>query len=340
MVHAVLSTVDFDADADTLSQWQALAERSYVPILGVTFVDSSPRTTLPPSTPSPSPEPSVRACAAADLVGALGGTNGAGGTSMQAVVVANRGESPCGLKGRPAIRILVGTNLAPASYGDPDPAAGHLVVLAPSTGAPDASRAVPGQAWTWVTWGRGCTVVWAGASTLILDLPGGRGALDIALPATAAQATPVPSAECPKDAPYLPWVGAWEFQPRVMPSPDPVATPLITAVANAPGIAVAGEMFEFQVTLTNPTAADVRFAECPNFAMWITAGIDGEALTERHQLNCAHVPDLPAHVSRTFEMHIRVPSDWSVSRTGAFGWGLERYAGAAIKLPLIIARRA
>src|SRR5205807_6865349 len=56
---------------DAIDRWQALAERSYVPILGVTFVDSSPRTTLPPSTPSPSPEPSVRACAAADLVGAL-----------------------------------------------------------------------------------------------------------------------------------------------------------------------------------------------------------------------------------------------------------------------------
>ena len=94
---------------DAIDRWQALAERSYVPILGVTFVDSSPRTTLPPSTPSPSPEPSVRACAAADLVGALGGTNGAGGTSMQAVVVANRGESPCGLKGRPTVRILAGT---------------------------------------------------------------------------------------------------------------------------------------------------------------------------------------------------------------------------------------
>jgi hypothetical protein len=326
---------------DAIDRWQALAERSYAPIPGIPFVDSSPRPTFPPTTPSPSPEPALRPCAAADLAGALGGTNGAGGISMWAVNIASRSESACGLKGRPGIRILAGASLARASYADPDPNAGHLVVLTPGTGAPDSQHAVLGQAWTWVTWSRARSAVWSGASTLVLDLPGGGGALAIALPATASPPpTPVPSAECPSDAPYFPSVGAWEFQPRVSPPAESVSVPIITASANAPGVAVAAEIFVFQVTLTNPSADAIRFGECPNFRMWISTGTDGGVVTERHQLNCAAAPNLAPHSSRTFEMRITVPADWPVTRDGGFGWDLEAYAGAAIKLPLIIARRA
>jgi uncharacterized protein DUF4232 len=325
---------------EATERWRAQADRSYVPIPGIAFVDSSPRPTLPPTTPSPEPEPALRPCAATDLAGALGGTNGAGGISMWAVNIANRSESPCGLKGRPGIRILARASLAPASYADADPNAGHLVVLTPGTGAPDSQHAVLGQAWTWVLWSRACTAVWSGASTLVLDLPVGGGALAIALPATASPPpTPVPSAECPADAPYLPSVGAWEFQSRVSPAADSVSVPVITASANVPGFAVAGEILTFQVTLTNPSVDAIRFGECPNFRMWISTGTDGGVVTERHQLNCAVAPGLAPYSSRTFEMRIPVPADWPVTRDGGFGWGLEGYAGVAIKLPLIIARR-
>ena len=260
---------------------------------------------------------------------------------MRAVLIANHGDSACGLKGRPGIRIFAGATLARASYADSDPKAGHLLVLTPGTGAPDSEHAVLGQAWTWVTWSRACTAVWSGASSLVLDLPGGGGAVAIALPATASPLpTPVPSAECPTDAPYLPSVGAWEFQPRVAPPADSVSAPVITASANAPGVAVAGEPFTFQVTLTNPSVDAIRFGECPNFRMWISTGTDGGVVTERHQLNCAATPNLAPHSSRTFDMRIPVPADWPVTRDGGFGWGLEGYAGAAIKLPLLIARRA
>jgi hypothetical protein len=136
-------------------------------------------------------------------------------------------------------------------------------------------------------------------------------------------------------------VGAWEFQPRVdTPPANPVSLPRINAAANWPGIAVAGETFAFEVTLTNGEGEPIRFAECPNFRMWISAGLDRKIVDERHELNCAAAPQLPAGGSRTFEMRINVPADWPVSRAGSFGWGLEAYPGAVIKLPLIIARRA
>jgi hypothetical protein len=134
-------------------------------------------------------------------------------------------------------------------------------------------------------------------------------------------------------------VGAWEFQPRVAPSADSVSAPVITASANAPGVAIAGELFTFQVTLTNPSAEAIHFGECPNFRMWISTGTDGGVVTEWHQLNCGAAPGLAPRSSRTFDMRIPIPADWAVTRDGGFGWGLEGYAGVAIKLPLIIARR-
>lgn len=319
--------------------WRAQVARTYVPSQGVPFVASTPRPTAAP--PTPTPDPAVRRCSADDLLGVVNGSNGAGGTALRPVVLANRSGTPCGLKGRPGVRLLIDGRLADASYVEADPNAGELVVLAPGMGPPrTAPSPRPGQAWTSIAFSRSCTFHWRAEGTLRLLLPDG-SALEIEMPAlqpaAGPAATPVPSDGC-LDSPYLPSIRAWNFAAAVAPVTASRAFPALAASANAPGFAIAGETYRFQVVLTNVTDQAIRFAECPNYRMSI-GDSSGQFVQEQHELNCHRLLELPSRTSATFEMRITVPPDWAITRDGGLSWVLDDY-GAGLKLPLAIARRA
>jgi hypothetical protein len=328
-----------DDRQQALNRWRAEVARTYDPLPAIPFVASTPRTTPGPATPTP--EPAVRSCTASDLVAVENGTNGAGGTTMRAVVFANRSDSPCGLKGRLGVRIFVNGRPAEASYADPDATSGHLVILgagqdAPVTGAPLR----PGQAWTWVTFSRSCSYLSASASEVGFALMDGSivrvglAARDLGGPTP----TPIPTERC-TDAPYFPYIGAWDIAP-VLPVEMPAeAFPALTVSVRSPGMAVAGEMYRFEVTLTNPSSEPFHFIECPNYAMWVSGGAEDRVVRERHALRCGAAPLLASHATATFAMELAIPVDWPVTLDGGLGWNLEGYA-AGVRLSLAIARRA
>ena len=204
---------------------------------------------------------------------------------------------------------------------------------------PDAALR-PGQAWTWVTFSRSCSYLSASASEVAFTLRDG-SIVRVALPARdlgGPMPTPIPTDRC-TDAPYFPYVGAWDIAP-VLPIEMPAeAFPALTVSVRSPGMAVAGEMYRFEVTLTNPSSEPFRFSECPNYAMWASGGAEDRVVRARHALRCETVPLLASHGIATFAMELAIPGDWPATLDGGLGWNLEGYA-AGVKLSLGIARRA
>ena len=150
--------------------------------------------------------------------------------------------------------------------------------------------------------------------------------------------TPIPTERC-TDAPYFPYIGAWDIAP-VLPVEMPAESfPTLTVSVNSPGIAVAGEVYRFEVTLTNPSSEPFHFTECPNYAMSVSGGAEDRVVRKRHVLRCETVPLLGSHATATFAMELAIPGDWPVTLDGGLGWNLEGYA-AGVKLSLGIARRA
>jgi uncharacterized protein DUF4232 len=318
------------------SSWSAQVLRSYSPIPAVPFVASTPRPTAPPATPTR--EPSVRQCSARDLVGAYSGDNGAGGTNLRVVAIANTSDTPCGIRGKPSVTILVANRLAEATYAQP--ADGPVAILPadverPTPGEPPR----PGQLWLTVGFSRSCSSVASWMSTLVVTMPGDGSTLRIDLPSRnlgQPASTPLPSASC-QDGPYFPQIGTWDLgvvEPPVPPAPGLA----LRAVANAPGIAVAGEPFRFEVTITNESDSALTLEPCPNYSISIGGGEDRRR-NERHALDCASIGRLAPHGASTFAMEIGVPEDWPVTLDGSLIWVLESSA-AGLKLPLGIARRA
>jgi hypothetical protein len=328
-----------DDQKQALDRWRAEVARTYDPLPAIPFVASTPRPTPGPATPTP--EPAVRSCTASDLVAVENGTNGAGGVTMRAVVFANRSDSPCGLKGRFGVRIFVNGRPADASYADPDATSGHLVILGAGQDVPVAGAAVrPGQAWTWVMFSRSCSYLSASASEVAFALRDG-SIVRVALPARdlgGPTRTPIPTERC-TDAPYFPYVGASDIAP-VLPVEMPAeSSPMLTVALRSPGLAVAGEMYRFEVTLTNASSEPFHFIECPNYAMSVSGGAEDRVVRERHALRCDTLPPLASHATAVFAMEIAIPGDWPVTLDGGLGWNLEGYA-AGVKLSLGIARRA
>jgi hypothetical protein len=329
-----------DDQKQALNRWRAEVARTYDPLPAIPFVASTPRPT--PGPPTPTPEPAVRSCTASDLAAAENGTNGAGGTIMRAVVFANRSASPCGLKGRLGVHIFVNGRPAQASYADPDAGSSSLVVLSAGQDAPVTGAALrPGQAWTWITFSRSCSYLSALASEVALTLPTDGSIVRVALPARdlgGPMPTPIPTDRC-TDAPYFPYVGAWDIAP-VLPIEKPAeASPALTVSVNSPGLAVAGEIYHFEVTLRNPSSEPFRFSQCPNYTMWASGGAEDRVVRARHVLRCETVPLLAPHATATFAMEVAIPADWPLTLDGGLGWNLEGYA-AGVKLSLGVARRA
>lgn len=236
--------------------------------------------------------------------------------------------------------MVVDGELARATYADADPV-GTLVIVEPGLGAPGTAFAPkPGQAWTSIAFSRSCSLLSSSAGRLVLILPADGSELEVDVAARVLgepKPTPIPSDRC-LDAPYFPNVSAWPFAPVVSNSPAEPPT-AISVRANAPALAVAGETYRFEITITNDGAQIVRYPTCPNYEVWVYGGAEGRLVRERHALSCETTRELAPHVSATFAMEIGIPADWPVTLDGSFAWILESYR-AGLKSPLGIARRA
>ena len=156
----------------------------------------------PTATPSATPEPAVAPCRASQLEARASG-QGATGSILGAIFFVNRGSSPCGVRGHPAVQLMdarggildvrVGAEgaerlvvLRPGGFGDWTP-------LAPP---PDESAYVSYQWWNW------CGA--RGAVAFRVSLPNGQGTLDAPLISHGGRVVGAPGASPRCDTPDLP----------------------------------------------------------------------------------------------------------------------------------------
>ena len=244
-----------------------------------------------------------------------------GGTGS--VTLRNSGSAPCGLAGRPSVRV-VGAKPQPAQRQEPlpDQAPPFPKVLPPA--ATLRSLAPGGTATLTVDWSNWC-VPGAATATKPLTPPkalrvtlAGRGSLDIGYDA-------VPSCDAPARPSTL---GVREFQPSPLVDSTPwtsgVLTPKVTAKVTAHDggkgsiTGRRGAVVPFAVQLHNSAAAPVRFERCPLVAeMLAPAGT-----TEVHELNCRGAGQIPPGASIGFEMRIKVPAAAPLGNNGLF-WELD-----------------
>ena len=112
---------------------------------------------------------------------------------------------------------------------------------------------------------------------------------------------------------------------RDAPSTDPRAA--LTADLAPSSQAVAGKVFEYTVTLSNPTYSDIKLEPCPSY----TEALNGQEQTLL--LNCQYAPVIPAKGSVSFAMQIPVPAD-TPPGLAKLGWWLNFYGGASTGLNL------
>ncbi len=272
----------------------------------VAWVD---RPAAPYVEPTQPPFPAdARPCRASDLE-ATSGEPGAGlGNTLLPVNFANVSDSACTLTGPPTIDGVrsdgthVRLPITEGSYfGDPGPI-GNI--------APGGAAALN------ISGTNECVAPPGGShrifATLRIGLPHDGGTADV--PARGF------------DTRCGVWVSAFGVPADAWPPTDVPMSPL-TAVINAPAVAVAGRTLSFTVTLANPTAGDIALSPCPAYVEFVGSGSTSWVATVlNYYLNCDATPEIPAGGSVTFEMRLAVPSDQPAGMA-KFGWDFQGGSG-------------
>jgi hypothetical protein len=124
------------------------------------------------------------------------------------------------------------------------------------------------------------------------------------------------------------WVSVACGDPEVIDITDRVAErtgdPLsqLTGSISAPAEITAGQTLSYIVTLTNPTAHDIKLDPCPSYS----EGLKGHG-DETYLLNCDAQEVIPAQSSTDFAMRLAVPA--AVTGNTYLGWILNVLGGPA-----------
>ena len=269
---------------------------------------------LPLGTPVASPptpayrEGGVPTCTAKELIGAVIGTNGAGGYVVVAFGFSSRGQFACYLQGTPSV-VLIDAHgktipLKQRPPFIPSSQAGLALVIPGPPPAADHLGLKYGQATLgidWISQPESCpdtsSVV---VATARISLSTG-GDLKVAVPAAPA-------------AYACAGVGVGNFESPPPPG-NALPPPALPAVAlHVPAEVAAGNQLRYQVTLTNKTKTTIDFANaCPTYEaeLFVDLTQGSPPLGGKHigQLKCAGVGKLLPAASATFEMVFAVPSD-------------------------------
>jgi hypothetical protein len=185
---------------------------------------------------------------------------------------------------------------------DPVPAA--PVVLQPGIPAPVPHQAVSGQGVLEFEWDYcpGPAPVVAG---FVLNLPGAGEKLAV----SAGQPGPggLSSSRCddPSQGHVL-YVGPFQPTPSSLPSPAPPAQ--LAVAIHAPATVVAGQLLQYQVTLTNVSGAPFHFDACPPYREAMDT-VPAKKVLGMYQLNCVPVGTLASNGTVTFAMVLEIPAD-------------------------------
>jgi hypothetical protein len=247
---------------------------------------------------------------------------GAGGSAVGGIRLANRSAGPCRLTGRPKVSFPRPPGMHQRLEQKPLPPA-----VSVSEGAGDDSL-LPrytllalepgGHAWVSLFWSNWCPPGVEPDSTgdppgALLLTPAGGGALRVPFEGVTKCWAP--------RAPSL--VQVDRFAPaEVPPPPDEPNLPVAIRI-EAPPTARRGELLSYEVTLRNFTRKPVKLerARCPTF----TQGLNYRGPTL--YLNCRPAGVLERGESATFEMRYRVPRlarlgpqpfNWTLSPEGSF----------------------
>jgi hypothetical protein len=265
----------------------------------------------PPEVPaSPSPLPTdARPCRPADLKVAVGAVGvGLGNTNLP-ISFTNASASTCVIAGYPA---LAGVT-----------AAGRIVPQDPQHGSyfgdpgPPANIAPGDTAVVFISGASACQAVPIGRPEqtfprLRITLPAG-GFVDVAGDIGLGCGV---------------WVSAFGVPALQPPSSEPPMSPLV-AHMDAPPTARAGQLLQYTVTLTNPTAETYILDPCPAYTEYVSSGAQGPwvATIRDYYLNCDVVREIAAHASVTYEMQLQLPADQPVTTQVKLGWSMHGGAG-------------
>jgi uncharacterized protein DUF4232 len=274
--------------------------------------------TAPPSAAISSPGPDVRfpQCRAADLQVTAGQGGAATGNLSQPFAVLNVGRAGCALQGYP-------TALAGWRNG-----AWHRLTFDDGTffyveqSTPPPVELPPGRAAELIIGtSDACNGGDIGDSELYTrwqaTLPGG-ATIDLNAPINAFCGLDVSS-----------------FHPAPPPAPpEPTPTPGpfdgLQFEMNAPATVLAGSTLSYDVTVTNPTDADVALSPCPTWSEFIAvASAPAAVVTTSGAFDCVTTPSIAAHGSISIPMVITVPDSVGIAK---FVWWFEGMPGAAVEI--------
>lgn len=258
-----------------------------------------------PPAPSPKGEPvppGTPACSAAELIGAVIGSQGATGHVVTSIAFGSSGSTPCFVDGTPSVVLqdAAGRDLGFRQHGPYMPPAVLGPALVEPGPRPEMHQGLKygeaGFSIDWVSQPEACPgQAVAQIAIARISLPAG-GGTTIALPTSPAgypcQGVGVSSLEGPAIASAV--------------SPTP-ALPSVTI--DAPSSAKAGRPLLYTVTLTNGTGAPMNLAgACPNYEEELF-GADSGPLGGKHfyRLNCAPAGTLGAGKSARFDMRFDIP---------------------------------
>ncbi|MGC1184068.1 MAG: DUF4232 domain-containing protein [Candidatus Dormiibacterota bacterium] len=270
----------------------------------VHVVPWSSRPATAPRTVGPKPDAipiGTPLCRAAQLTGALTGTQGMTGAQLQSdVVIVNHSSTECRLSGAPTLRLFGsdGNEIEAHSGAAPTVDTTDVLMAANQSISPNHTATPGGEASVGLVWspqqldGANCLRSAATVARMTFTFPGPTGALVV----TTISQSPL-FAPCGS-------VGLVAFSATGTPAPAPIFK--LVAKLIDPGRAVPGHLLKYRLLLSNAGKKTINLRNfCPNFVEGLS-GVDYKASTD-HALNCAAAGEIRGGGDRVFAMQYPVP---------------------------------
>lgn len=285
-------------------------------LAGCTDGGSSPQATQPagesipwvqitPGSDQSDTPPPERRCKSTDLkIEAFGSPGVAAGTEYVSATIRNVSATYCAVGRTESVRFLdaSGDEVQSSEPMGVDP--GPWVVIPTED---DLRDGVHGAYQTIVRLGIPSACPPVRASKLEIRFSGNASHIAVELPANSGSDTPSP--DCGERPRYFATFVSEGPAPESPPSPLRAA--IVTIDKPEPG-----NVFRYWVRLTNPSETEATLDPCPTYSQsW-----KGSQAIEFYVLNCTDRNVIPAGVTVTYEMRVRVPSDveplvltWSIA---------------------------
>ncbi len=129
------------------------------------------------------------------------------------------------------------------------------------------------------------------------------------------------------------WTSAVSTRRRLLsrqrPTPTPGPYDGLQFQLVAPATVVEGSTLSYDVTVTNPTDADVALSPCPTWSEVIAVVSDPSPQTISGPFDCTATPSVRAHSSISIPMVITVPEAVGMAK---FVWWFDGTPSAAVEL--------